>query len=107
MFHDVQLGKLDYGILHSWYRGALDNSGHYGDGEVLFPDDAIVWRKLNKGEKTGDPVPLSERNIEMILLWAEENIAHTAINVDEYRLIKKLLGVLGREIDDYSHFSLK
>ena len=77
------------------------------DGEALFPDDAIVWKKLHKGEETGEPVQLSERNIEIILLWAEEAISHTAINVDEFMLIKKLLGALGRDINDYSHFSLR
>ena len=107
MFYDVSLMKRDYQILKAWYRGTLDSAGHYGDGEALFPDDAIVWKKLNKSEASGEPTPLSERNIEIILLWAEEAIAHTAISVDEFSLIKKLLAALGRDINDYSHFSLR
>lgn len=107
MFRNVPLGKRDYNILHSWYRGTLDAAGRFGDSEALFPDDAIVWRKLDRGERTGEPVPLSERNIEIILLWAEEAVAHTAMNIDEYMLIKKLLETLGRDINDYSHFSLR
>jgi|GEM_PF-972259 len=107
MFHEVSLGHRDYQIMRSWYRGNLDTAGRYGDGEALFPDDSIVWKKLNKSKESGRPAELSERNIEIILMWAEEAIAHTALNVDEFMLIKKLLSALGRDINDYSHFSLR
>ena len=93
--------------MRAWYRGNLDYAGRFGNSEALFPDDAIVWRKLNRAEKSGQPVPLSERNIEIILLWAEETISHTAMNIDEFNLVKKLLGAIGRDIEDYSHFTLR
>lgn len=92
MFFDVKLSKQDYHILRTWYRGMLDASGRYGDGEVTLPDEAVIWNKLKNAEKKGDVVPLSKHNIDLILYWAEENIAHTAVNIDEYSLIKKVTG---------------
>ncbi len=107
MFFNVNLSKKDYHILRTWYRGMLDASARYGDGEVALPDEIVLWNKLNKAEASGKAVALSRQNIELILYWAEENISHTAINIDEYSLIKKLLGTIGEDINDYPQFCLK
>lgn len=107
MFFNVKLSKQDYHILRTWYRGMLDGSGRYGDGEVTLPDEAVIWSKLDKAEKSGEAAALSKRSIELILSWAEENIAHTALNIDEYVLIKKLLDVIGEDINDYPQFCLR
>jgi len=40
-------------------------------------------------------------------MWAEDAISHTAIGVDEFILIKKLPKQLGRDINDYPHFTLR
>lgn len=79
-------------LIRQWYETLRERSGHFGDGEVTTPDEAIVLAKL---ESTGE-VLFHPHHLEMLVQWAETAI-HTAITAEEVSLLEKILAVLGRD----------
>ena len=50
-----------------WAESTI-HGGHYGDGDIILPDENVILTKL---KKTNDgTIKLTNRDIEVLLIWA-------------------------------------
>lgn len=80
-------------IILLWYENVTKDFMRYGDGTVIFPNEAILVDKLNDPERDD----FSDMEIDMINDWMETNIAGRfgnsiyliGIELDVYNKIKR------------------
>lgn len=58
-------------VILDWFEYVSEDSKHYGDGLVIFPDEARLIKKLKKQEEETD---FNEFDIRMIVDWMNTNI---------------------------------
>ncbi len=81
-------------IMLMWSEQTL-RGGHWGDGDVLFPDEARALEKINDIAHGGRP-RISARDIEIILNWMSAHCGgntltgHLSLNHEESQLREKL-----------------
>ena len=63
--------------------------GHWGNGNVVFPEEQITLQKLNSS--TND-IKVEERDVKTMMIWAENAIGKTlkGMTSEEISLIQKL-----------------
>lgn len=66
---DIQFTERELKILHVWSDNVI-HGGHWGDGDVIFPDESILLDLLDKA-KDGKSVTLTRRNLEIMKIWSE------------------------------------
>ena len=49
-------------------------SGHWGDGDAVFTDEACVLEKLHKNKK-GGKIAFTARDAEIMIIWIENHCA--------------------------------
>ena len=64
--------------------------GHWGDGNVVFPEEEITIQKVNAA--TDGKIKVSERDINTMIIWAENAVGKTlkGMTSEEISLISKL-----------------
>ncbi len=81
-------------IMLMWSEQTL-RGGHWGDGDVLFPDEARALEKINDIAHGGRP-RVTARDIEIILNWMSAHCGgdtltgHLSLNHEESQLREKL-----------------
>lgn len=63
--------ERDRYILQVWSDTVI-HGGHWGDGDVVFPDEAILLEKIGNTEP-GEAVELSSRDLQVLLVWSESS----------------------------------
>jgi hypothetical protein len=76
------------------------SSGHWGDGDALFPDEAHVLDKLRKIKK-GEPAAFFARDAEIMIIWIENHCAgrsdgRLTLNSEIEHLLNKIRLSAGR-----------
>ncbi len=86
---DIALTNLELRQMIIWAENTI-SGGHFGDGNVIFPEESITMYKL-KNSNSGK-LDLSERDIRILIIWAENAIGKTlrGITSEEISLIDKL-----------------
>jgi len=92
---DIGFSDREIELIKIWADTTL-HGGRYGDGDALFPDEAIVLAKLDKTRRT----PWTARDFEIILLWAERAVrggksGKVAVNIEEQKLLEKIRRAIG------------
>lgn len=67
----MKLTSNEKNLIQEWFKYIAQDSQHYGNGAVLFPNEAMLLKKLK--QQTPDP-DFSRYDLEMILDWMETNI---------------------------------
>ena len=83
-------------VILLWYENVTKDFMRYGDGRVIFPNEAILVGKLNDPERED----FSDMELDMINDWMETNIAGRfgnsiyliGIELDVYNKIKRYYG---------------
>lgn len=88
---EIELSPLERELVRHWIGAMREDSGHWGDGEAIFPDEAIVEEKLGKS----GPRHFTRHHLELILEWAESSHLGLAYTVDELMLIEKIKKAIG------------
>ena len=66
-------------IIKLWADNVI-HGGHWGDGDVIFPDEAITLEKLNNFEEN---MTFNSRDIDIIVIWAD-----TSTDTPEEEILK-------------------
>jgi len=92
---DLVLTPHEAGIIKLWSEKTI-SGGHWGDGDVVFPDENIVLEKL-KHIKAGKPTTITVRDVEIILVWMEAHCGSISgglsLTHEEAQLVKRLRAV--------------
>ena len=56
-------------IIRVWSDTVI-HGGHWGDGDVVFPDEDILLNLLQNA-RPGEDVPLRPRNLEILRIWSD------------------------------------
>lgn len=67
----INLSAYEIRILKIWGESTM-SGGHWGDGDVVFPDEDALLEQIKKLERN-ESSELSPRNIDIALIWSEEN----------------------------------
>jgi len=65
---EIQFSKRDIAILKVWADNVI-HGGHWGNGDVVFPDEQIMLDKISRLEDDKS-VKFDKRNLEIIMVWA-------------------------------------
>jgi len=65
----VLFSERELQIIKVWSNNII-HGGHWGDGDVVFPDESILLSILEEAPERG-AVDLSFRNLEILLIWSE------------------------------------
>ncbi len=84
----LKLTERERDLIRLWIQTMREDAGHWGDGEVEFPEERRMADKLNS------PEPVFTRiQLELILDWA----TNAAVGPDEHLLIRRLQEALAKE----------
>ncbi len=96
---DLTLTQHEAGIVKQWSEKTI-SGGHWGDGDVVFPDEVSVLEKL-KRVKAGEAPMLTVRDVEIMLVWMEAHCGSItgglSLTHDEAQLVRKLRVVCPKE----------
>lgn len=86
---ELKLTNLELRQLLIWADHTI-SGGHWGDGDVVFPEEGITLDKLNKSQD--GTVEANERDISTMIIWCENAIGKTlkGMTSEEISLIEKL-----------------
>jgi hypothetical protein len=73
-------------LIQQWLETLRESAGHWGDGEVTFPDEAIVEHKLDEA----GPARFTRFHLELIMEWAESTHHNLAFTVEELELLRRI-----------------
>jgi len=90
---EIELTKRERELIHQWIERMKEESMHWGDGEFVFTDEAIVEHKLEKPGLTR----ITRHHLGLILDWSESTHKGTAFTVEELGLIDKIRKRLGED----------
>jgi hypothetical protein len=86
---DVLFTDREVKMIRIWADSVI-HGGHWGDGDVIIPEEDIILKKLKNMKK--NRVSLSENEIKIILTWSDSTLGiHT---LEEESIIKKLKSLL-------------
>lgn len=85
----ISLSKNEIRILKIWADNNI-SGGHWGDGDVIFPDEDILLEKIKQLEKDGT-TNFTSRNFDIALVWSEENngTPEEEILIDKFKKLNK------------------
>ncbi len=88
-FMKLKLTSLEQKQLLIWAENTI-SGGHYGDSDVVFPEESITLHKLENASE--DELEVSERDVRIMLIWCENAIGSTlrGMTSEETSLIAKL-----------------
>lgn len=81
----VAISPVERRILRIWSDNII-HGGHWGDGDVVFPDEAIVLEKVSTD---ADVIELSARDLEIIRVWSD-----SSTDTPEETMLSKRIGEL-------------
>ena len=67
----LKLTGRDRYILEVWSDNVI-HGGHWGDGDVVFPDEANLLEKIRKSASL-EEIELGRRDLEVMLVWADSS----------------------------------
>jgi len=86
---DIMFTDREVLIIKIW-ADSIIHGGHWGDGDVIIPEEDIILTKLQNMED--NTVSLSENEAKIILTWSDSTLGiHT---LEEESVIKKLKPLL-------------
>ena len=80
----ISFTERELKIIQVWSDNII-HGGHWGDGDVVFPDESILLEILDRA-KNGNPVSLSLRNLEIMKIWSDSNSGTPEENLLRERL---------------------
>ncbi|HEO66216.1 MAG TPA: hypothetical protein ENI73_10165 [Spirochaetes bacterium] len=85
----LELTELELKQLVIWADHTIAG-GHFGDGNVVFPEEGITLDKL-KNSQDGT-LEIRERDVQVMIIWCENAIGKTlkGMTSEEISLIAKL-----------------
>lgn len=82
----LKFSKNEIDVIKAWAESSI-HGGHWGDSDLIIPEEGIILEKLKKAEKTGK-VDISQNEARILLTWSESSFGiHT---MEEENVIKKL-----------------
>jgi hypothetical protein len=96
---EISLSPSEKELIRLWITNLRERSGHWGDGMATFPDEEIVFGKL---DATSVKVRMTRFHWELILEWAESSHQNVVMTPPEIMLIEKLQNVLKEEAPEKS-----
>ena len=95
MVMDVNLTNRELFIIKTWAESTI-SGGHWGNGDVLFPDEANALSKINinTDSKANIIINFNQIDIKTILIWAD-----TSTDSPEEVLLKEKLNKLKDRTD--------
>jgi hypothetical protein len=90
---DLTLTPHEATLIILWSETTI-HGGHWGDGDVVFPDEGNALEKLRHIKK-GEPVKFTARDVEIIMIWMHSHCgaltsAELSLTAEESQLVKKL-----------------
>jgi hypothetical protein len=86
----IDLTSRERRLIQQWIETMRESCSHWGDGEVTFPDEAIVEHKL---DETG-PVRITRYHLGLIVEWSEASHHNFAFTVEELELLRRIRAAL-------------
>ncbi len=85
----LELNDLELKQLTIWADHTIAG-GHFGDGNVVFPEEEITLNKLKKSQD--GKIEVRERDVQVMIIWCENAIGKTlkGMTSEEISLINKL-----------------
>lgn len=84
----LKISSRDRYILEVWSDNVI-HGGHWGDGDVVFPDEANLLEKIKKSAQV-EEVELGRRDLEVMLVWADSSHGTPEEDILRERLQKAL-----------------
>ena len=86
---ELKLTSSELRLLIIWAENTI-HGGHFGDGDVILPEEDIVLKKIKQSENK--IINVNERDLRVIFIWAENSIGSTleGMTGEEISLINKL-----------------
>ena len=86
---DIMFTDREVLLIKIW-ADSIIHGGHWGDGDIIIPEEDIILTKLQNIED--NTVSLSENEAKIILTWSDSTLGiHT---LEEESIIKKLKPLL-------------
>ena len=90
---DIELSLHEIDLILMWSEKTI-SGGHWGDGDVLFTDEARILDKLND-LKRGGHHHLTALDVDVILGWMRSHCGHgpsegLSLSAEEERLVRKM-----------------
>lgn len=85
----IKLTPLELKQLLIWADNTIAG-GHFGDGNVVFPEEGFTLQKLKKSP--AGEIEISPRDLKIMLIWVENAVGSTmrGMTSEETSLIAKL-----------------
>lgn len=86
----LELTPLEIRQLIIWAKNTIEG-GHFGDGNVVFPEEGITLYKLENSPDNGN-IEVTERDLTMMKIWCENAIGQTlqGMTSEEISVVSKL-----------------
>ncbi len=68
---NIKLSESEIKIIRIW-GDSIMSGGHWGDGDVVFPDEGMLLQQIAELEKD-ETAGLSSRSIDIALIWAKKS----------------------------------
>jgi len=85
----LELTDREVRAVSIWAENII-HGGHWGDGDVIVPEEEIILKKLHSMK--GNRLSINEIEVKIILAWSDSTLGiHT---MEEESVIKKLKSLL-------------
>lgn len=85
----LTLSEREVNVIKNWAEKSI-HGGHWGDGDLLVPEEEIILEKLNRIGK--GRMNFTEIEANIILVWSESSLGiHT---MEEESVINKLKSII-------------
>ena len=86
---EIRFTQSEIRLLMIWGNNTI-HGGHYGDGDIVLPDESILLRKLQ--DNNDGNVLVNQRDLEVLLVWASNTIggALRGITPEEISVLEKI-----------------
>ena len=86
--YELNINSLELKHLFIWADKTI-SGGHFGNGDVIFPEENITLTKLKNSEPGS--INVTRKDIEIILIWCEKATGFHGMIAEEATLISKLM----------------
>lgn len=85
----IELSPLEIRQLIIWAKNTIEG-GHFGDGNVVFPEEEVTLYKLEHSED--GQVEVTERDLNILKIWSENAIGQSlhGMTSEEISVVSKL-----------------
>ncbi len=84
----LRVNALEVKQLLIWAENTI-SGGHYGDHNVILPEERITLDKLKNNVKDG-AIDVNERDLKIMIIWSDNAIGGEGMISEEISLIEKL-----------------